>query len=161
MKHALDARWTHKGLQGEHEGGWTEADEDSELDSVRDCCGSPEEPATAAAAADAMLDHVDDGFLNRAKATLRDCSVLVGMHPDQAVEYIVDYARKSRKPFAVVPCCVYFNEFPWRRLPDGTPVKKYSQLVQYLAAIDPEHIKVAELPFEGRNKVVYCTSWTD
>ena len=33
-----------------------------------------------------------------------DCSVVVGMHPDQATEAIVDFAAKFGKPFAVVPC---------------------------------------------------------
>ena len=35
----------------------------------------------------------------------------------QATEAIVDFAQRMRKPFAVVPCCVYAAEFPRRRLP--------------------------------------------
>ena len=42
--------------------------------------------------------------------------VIIGMHPDQATEAIVDMALKYRKPFAVVPCCVFSHENPHRRL---------------------------------------------
>ena len=37
---------------------------------------------------------------------LRDCSIVVGMHPDHPTESIVDFALATGKPFAVVPCCV-------------------------------------------------------
>jgi hypothetical protein len=35
------------------------------------------------------------------------CSMVVGMHPDEATEPIVDACLKSGKAFAVVPCCVF------------------------------------------------------
>ena len=38
---------------------------------------------------------------------LAQCSVVIGMHPDQATEPLVDFAIAHRKPFAVVPCCVF------------------------------------------------------
>jgi hypothetical protein len=44
------------------------------------------------------------------------CSVLVGMHPDQAAEPLVDFALKNRKPFVLIPCCVYHKQFPHRFL---------------------------------------------
>jgi hypothetical protein len=53
---------------------------------------------------------------SRLLATLAGASVLVGMHPDQATEYIVSCALALRKPWAVVPCCVFAREFPQRRL---------------------------------------------
>jgi hypothetical protein len=34
-------------------------------------------------------------------------------------------------------------------------VTSYDDLIRYLVAKDPARIKVAELPFEGKNKVVY------
>ena len=46
---------------------------------------------------------------------LLNCSVIVGMHPDQATEAIVDAALRADRPFAVVPCCVYPTLFPRRR----------------------------------------------
>ena len=42
--------------------------------------------------------------------------MLIGMHPDQATEPIIDMALKYQKPFAVVPCCVFAHENPHRRL---------------------------------------------
>ncbi|GAB4816065.1 hypothetical protein N2152v2_003111 [Parachlorella kessleri] len=86
---------------------------------------------------------------------LTGCSIVVGMHPDQATEFIVDLALKYGRPFAVVPCCVYAAEFPKRKL-RGKSVTHYQQLVDYLVSKAPDCIQVAELPFEGKNKVVYC-----
>ena len=42
--------------------------------------------------------------------------IIIGMHPDQATEPIIDMALKFQKPFAVVPCCVFAHENPHRRL---------------------------------------------
>ena len=42
--------------------------------------------------------------------------LIIGMHPDQATEPIIDMALKYKKPFAVVPCCVFAHENPHRRL---------------------------------------------
>jgi hypothetical protein len=71
----------------------------------------------------------------------------------QAAEFIIDLAQASGKPFAIVPCCVYSAAFPGRCLPDGRPVKKYDDLIDYLVSRNPGRIKVADLQFEGRNKV--------
>ena len=32
---------------------------------------------------------------------------VIGLHPDEATEAIVDCALAHNKPFAVVPCCVF------------------------------------------------------
>lgn len=92
-------------------------------------------------------------------AALQACSLVVGMHPDQATEAIVDFAVAARKPVAVVPCCVFPREFPDRRLPDGTPVTTYDQLVEYLQLRLGG--QTARLPFEGANIVVYREHWDD
>ena len=42
--------------------------------------------------------------------------MLIGMHPDQATETIIDMGLKYQKPFAVVPCCVFAHENPHRKL---------------------------------------------
>ena len=42
--------------------------------------------------------------------------MLIGMHPDQATEKIIDMGLKYQKPFAVVPCCVFAYENPHRKL---------------------------------------------
>ena len=39
----------------------------------------------------------------------RECSVLVGLHPDNALDSILDVALALRKPVAVVPCCVFWK----------------------------------------------------
>ena len=85
---------------------------------------------------------------------LATCDVLVGMHPDQATEAIVDAALALGKPFAVVPCCVFPELFPDRRKPDGGEVRAYVDFVEYLRAKDPE-IRIGYLPFEGRSRVLY------
>lgn len=69
-------------------------------------------------------------------------------------------AQRLRKPFAVVPCCVHGSEFPHRRLPDGGAVRTHGELIEYIVGKDPEAIKVAQLPFEGRSTVVFCAKWS-
>lgn len=82
------------------------------------------------------------------------CSVVVGLHPDQAAGHIAEWAIATRKPFAVVPCCVYAAAFPKRKLPDGTPVKTWQQLIQYLVSLE-KGVCTDVLDFEGKNVVVY------
>ncbi|KAG0262705.1 hypothetical protein BG011_009835 [Mortierella polycephala] len=60
---------------------------------------------------------LDDAFLIQHEAMVRDASIMVGLHPDQATEPIVRAALKIGKPFAVIPCCVFGRENPHRRLP--------------------------------------------
>ncbi len=55
---------------------------------------------------------------------------------------------------------MYGAEFPRRRLPSGDPVKTYDDLIAYIVAKDPAAVRVQELPFEGRNKVVYVVEWS-
>jgi hypothetical protein len=86
-----------------------------------------------------------------------DCSLVVGLHPDQATEPILDFAVQQRLPFAIMPCCVFPRLFPDRRLqqPDGSlvPVSSYEQLVAYLLQRGGAQRSV--LDFEGANTVVY------
>jgi len=42
---------------------------------------------------------------------------LVGMHPDEATDMIIDIGLRYNKPFAMVPCCVFSQKFPNRRKP--------------------------------------------
>ena len=93
---------------------------------------------------------------------LSGCSVVVGLHPDQATDAAVDFALAHGKPFAVVPCCTYARDFPHRRRPPGPgrpkgggPVTTHAHLVEYLLAKAPGVIKSETLPFEGKNVVVY------
>lgn len=76
----------------------------------------------------------------------------------KATDHILDFAERTGKPFAVVPCCVHPTYFPDRRLPDGRHVTTYLDYIEFLKARNP-NICTAQLPFEGRNTVVYCLSW--
>ena len=74
------------------------------------------------------------GELGMAVKSLRQCGLVVGMHADQATEAVVDFALTHGKPFAVVPCCVFPNAFPQRRLPGGAPVRTTAELDDGAAA---------------------------
>jgi len=96
----------------------------------------------------------------------------------------VAFACAARKPFAVVPCCVYSHEFPHRALFDpspsqagaegrgadgggakaphgGTanprPVRTYEDLVKWCLLNGPPGTQKATLDFEGKNVVVFWT----
>lgn len=88
------------------------------------------------------------------QAAVQSASVLIGMHADGATEAIVDAALKYRKPFVVVPCCVFPRLFNQRFLvkDDGTkvPVRSHEQFCEYLLQKDTR-FKREVLPFEGRN----------
>uniref|UniRef100_A0A7R9Y765 C3H1-type domain-containing protein n=1 Tax=Prasinoderma coloniale TaxID=156133 RepID=A0A7R9Y765_9VIRI len=106
-----------------------------------------------------------------AAAKIRACSAVVGMHPDQATDSIVELAAELGKPFALVPCCVFPRLFNHRRLPDsdaeepGAPVVTTEQLIRYLMHYADTKSKghghkvppceVTYLPFEGANAVVF------
>lgn len=49
--------------------------------------------------------HVEN--FSEARRLVEGCSVVVGMHPDQAAQAMIDFAVLNNKPFACVPCCVF------------------------------------------------------
>ena len=144
-REAAALRWTSKGLEAGGRGSAAAADDgggsasDGDGDDDGEAAATPLEVPTAA----------------EAWRVLREASMVVGMHPDAAAEAIVDYGLASGKPFALVPCCVYSEMFPKRKDASGRRVTNYEQLVAYLVAKDPSRIRVATLPFEGKNRVVY------
>ena len=71
----------------------------------------------------------------------------------------MDLALKHNKPFAVVPCCVFWKRDPHRKTPSGKQVRKWEQFCEYLIAKD-KRIQVDSLPFPGRNVVLYSTGGT-
>jgi len=101
------------------------------------------------------LWSLDNSSVGRRLKMLRP-SLLVGMHPDQATEAIIDAALELDVPFAVVPCCTFPEMFTHRKTADGEPVATYSQLIDYLMRKDPS-IQKTFLPFKGRNQVLYRT----
>jgi len=84
----------------------------------------------------------------------RECSVMVGLHPDQATDAIVDIGLALQIPWAVVPCCVFPNLFTRRKLADGRTVRNYDDLCDYIRQKDP-NIHESILPCRGRNVVLY------
>ena len=60
---------------------------------------------------DALCPHIQERFdpswCSRHSDLLNRVSLIAAMHPDEATEEIVDTAVQMRKPFAVVPCCVF------------------------------------------------------
>lgn len=76
------------------------------------------------------------------------------MHPDQATEPIVDVATVLKKPWAVVPCCVFPTLFPDRKLKNGNSVTVTSEFCDYLQEKVPE-AQTHYLAIQGRNKVIY------
>eukprot|EP00929_Paragymnodinium_shiwhaense_P087462 TRINITY_DN47637_c0_g2_i1.p1 TRINITY_DN47637_c0_g2~~TRINITY_DN47637_c0_g2_i1.p1 ORF type:complete len:493 (-),score=100.33 TRINITY_DN47637_c0_g2_i1:153-1577(-) len=87
------------------------------------------------------------------KALVERCCVVVGLHPDQATGGVVDLALAYGKPFAVVPCCTFADDFPERQL-DDRPVRTYDDLVEWLKLRDRD-VKVDFLSFMGKNLVVF------
>lgn len=88
------------------------------------------------------------------KYLLENCSCVVGMHPDQAAEGIVDFAIKMKKPFALIPCCVYSKQFPRRFTSKGERVTNHRDLIDHLCS-KHEGIKIELLPIEGKNTILY------
>lgn len=85
---------------------------------------------------------------------LQGISTLVGLHPDQPTEDILDVALQVNKPLAIVPCCVFPGFFPFRTLPSGKFVQTYEDFLEYLLLKD-SRLKRCDLPFEGKNTVIY------
>ena len=87
------------------------------------------------------------------------CKVIIGMHPDQATEPIVDVSLKYDKSFAILPCCVFPNLYPKYMEVDGKSkeVVSYLEFVEYLQLKNSD-IKIDYLAFKGRNKILYYDS---
>ena len=110
----------------------------------------------------------------------RRCSAVVGLHPDEATEALVDLALAHRKPFAVVPCCVFWRTNLQREVvgsgaaaegagaagalgtaasgaPPAATVKTWREFCDFLSAKAPGVIQRATLPMRGRNEVLFAT----
>jgi hypothetical protein len=89
---------------------------------------------------------------------VRDARLLVGMHADGATEAIIDAALLYKKPFVVVPCCVFPNLFQERRVStdegNTVPVRSHEQFCRYLQEKDARFQRCI-LPFEGRNIAIW------
>lgn len=102
----------------------------------------------------AALFDAHGPFAAAHRALLEGAACLVGMHPDEATEAIVDAALRFDTSCAVVPCCVFARIAGERRLRSGEPVRTYEEFVEYLMEKDPR-MRSESLPFAGRNVVVF------
>ena len=94
-----------------------------------------------------LRTYFDASFSNDHREILENCSVILGMHPDEATEWIVDFAIKYSKPFAVVPCCVF---------PRSGKYMSFDAWVEHLASKAP-CIQRQFLNFQGKNLVLFAT----
>lgn len=82
-------------------------------------------------------------------------SVVVGLHPDQATGGVMELAQAIGRPFAVVPCCTFADDFPERQLADSKPVRTYTDLIDWLQQVGGPTTRKDFLPFVGKNLVVF------
>lgn len=104
-----------------------------------------------------IQDYFSVDWMNKSSENfnlITNCSLLIGLHADQPTVDIVRVALLNHKPFAVVPCCVFTNLFPERRLQDKSEIKTTNQLCKYITELD-ESISTDFLNFKGRNKVCF------
>ena len=92
--------------------------------------------------------------LNTCNELIDGCSLIIGMHPDEATVDIVDVALSKKINFAVVPCCVFHNKFPDRKLKNGKDVVEYPDIIQFILEKD-DSLKTDFLNIKGRNKIIY------
>ncbi|ETO20347.1 hypothetical protein RFI_16868 [Reticulomyxa filosa] len=110
-----------------------------------------------------IAEYVDTNSLQtnaRLLQCFQRCYLVVGLHPDQATEPLVDLCLLHRKNFATLPCCVFPNLFPHRRfLPHSCstpkPVITYVDFVQFLH-YKSSLIQSDFLNFQGRNKILFA-----
>ena len=106
---------------------------------------------------------------------IRTTSLVAGMHPDGATEAIIDTSLRLGVTFAIVPCCFSRKMFPNEPSQQGMqqsqtkktkgihdPHRSYSIFCQYLLEKAPVGItfQVENLPFQGRNKVIYFSNYS-
>lgn len=105
-----------------------------------------------------VLSNSLEEVLEHRPELLSECGAIVGLHPDEATEPIVDAALAHGVPFAVVPCCVFHKRlFSHRRSASGGGVRKTRAFLDYLAEKDPRMRRV-ELPFEGRASCLFMAA---
>ena len=88
---------------------------------------------------------------------LRKCSAIVALHPDEATEYVIDFALEHNKPFVVVPCCAFYRLGNCSSSGSGLESgrREGESYVQFLCR-KSSGIRLAELGFEGASTVLYC-----
>ena len=108
-----------------------------------------------------LPEFVTDSFFNNeetvASEMVSSSTVLVGLHPDECTEDILDVALKCNKSVAIVPCCVFPRLFPDRKLGNGRSVVSYHDFLSFLLEKDAR-LRQAELAIDGKNQVIYLNA---
>ena len=99
-------------------------------------------------------DYFNSCFLSTHSIPSSSVQLVVGLHPDEATEPLVDAALSLGLDFCVIPCCVFSASFPDRRMKDGSTPSSYEQFCQYLKEKD-DGIQEIDLQFDGKNKVLF------
>ena len=151
IQFAKNSSWTTKGL----------IHNDSQVsETTRDLDATVEDTLSANFVYDNRQVHIANhsNYIIESYETARDiiynASIIIGMHPDQATEHMIDYAIANNKPFAVIPCCIYSKQFP-SRICNGKLVTTYAEFVQYLINKAPMDIHAVEMSFEGKCVLLY------
>ena len=118
-----------------------------------------ESAETSALVPEHIAAYADETFAIERAALVERSAALVGIHSDEATEWIVDTAIAHNKPFLVVPCCVFPSLFPERIHPlTAAPVVSHQDFVDYLLAkryASGAAVVHENLPFAGRNQCIW------
>ena len=103
-----------------------------------------------------ILDYFDENFFSKHedKVKLENIRLVVGLHPDEATEPLVDNALINSLKFSVIPCCVFSSKFPKRRLKRNIEPVSYELFCEYICE-KFELISKEILPFVGKNYVFF------
>ncbi len=72
-------------------------------------------------------------FMEAHKSIWNKADLIIGLHPDEATDDIIEMSMQDFKPFVCVPCCVFPNKFPNRKLKaSGKVVRSLNQLIEYI-----------------------------
>lgn len=77
-----------------------------------------------------------------------DISLIVGMHPDEATDILIQYAKDKSLPFAVVPCCV--KSFKVKIKGDDPWLRYLKSIVKF-----SHEIRDTRLPIRGKNLLIW------
>jgi hypothetical protein len=170
LQEASEMEWTSKGLS-EHEPTQEEDGLEKEgkegVDNVFKALGDKEEEDSADEK-NLLLRGREIREYEEAVHILQNCSMCVGMHPDQGAEHLIDFCLLNKKPFATVICCVYSNQFPYRRIlkrnskdkegeqeEEMIHVSRFEDFIEYLMMKDAGKIHAIRLDFDGKNIMLF------
>ena len=101
-----------------------------------------------------IQDMFTEHFFEHHSVASSEVRLVMGLHPDEATEPLLDTALANCINFAVIPCCVFSQLFPHRRLRNNEQPVSYEAFCDYLCEKSP-HIESEKLPFLGKNRVLY------